>query len=122
MTRYYLFFVLCSVTLSNLQGFGGAAIDLLICLVIFCFLYYDQSNEDNWFGDWFNAALSTRIGRFVSSSFLSGSPLALVVSVAMAWLCVAWSNAKNRYFHYFTVVFFEIVVLVQSGNFSCVNA
>jgi len=47
---------------------------------------------------------------------------ALVVSVAMAWLCVAWSNAKNRYFHYFTVVFFEIVVLVQSGNFSCVNA
>mmetsp|Transcript_55540 Transcript_55540/g.146489 ORF Transcript_55540/g.146489 Transcript_55540/m.146489 type:complete len:103 (-) Transcript_55540:547-855(-) len=66
--------------------------------------------------------LTNLVPRFVSSSFLSGSPLALVVSVAMAWLCVAWSNAKNRYFHYFTVVFFEIVVLVQSGNFSCVNA
>uniref|UniRef100_A0A7S0M680 Uncharacterized protein n=1 Tax=Cryptomonas curvata TaxID=233186 RepID=A0A7S0M680_9CRYP len=106
------------------QGILGAAAELGVwCAVYFLFNlggFRDDRGESS--GSWFNAALSVRLARFVVTTMLGGSTRAFALATAVAAWAVVRSNAASSFLHHFVVVFFQIVVLVQSGNFSCIDA
>jgi len=71
---------------------------------------------------WFNSIVAVKLARAVAAmavvqrSLLLGPLAALVLGVA----AVTWSNRQCSFFYHYLIIFFEMAVMVQSGNFSCV--
>ena len=79
-------------------------------------------NRQRILDTWFNAMASAKLAVCLAVHFLDSSVSAFILSLVAGLLLVAFMNQANASLFHFVVVFFELTVLVQSGNFANVVA